>query len=125
MSIATAVYEEGWLRIKLLEATTSQELPAAIFPVIVSVLHRKERFRLFVDATSVVSPPWGLLARLAAFIRMNRPAFAAYLIGSALITPSKVVKKLLGMLFKLQKPVAPNIVCDTVREGADFLKSLS
>jgi len=125
MSIATAVYEEGWLRIKLLEATTSQELPEEIFPIIMRVLHRKERFRLFVDATSVVSPPWGLLARLAAFIRMNRPAFAAYLIGSALITPSKVVKKLLGMLFTLQKPVAPNIVCDTAREGAEFLRSRS
>ena len=125
MSMAKVVKEDGWLYIKLLQETTPKELPDEIFPIIIAALSQKERFRLLVDATAVKNPPFGLLMCLAKFIRVHRPAFNQYLIGSALITPSKVVKALLTALFHIQTPVAPNIVCNTIAEGQKFLSCRS
>ena len=92
---------------------------------ILQMLERKQRFALLVDARSVKMVKAKAIPLLARFIRDNRPAFATYLKGSALIVENAVIRVLLNALFKLQPPVSPNTVTATLPEAETFVNNLT
>jgi hypothetical protein len=55
------------------------------------------------------------------FIKHNRPVFEAYLKCSSLVVRSVIVKNIINLIFKVQPPVRPNLIVNTLEEANQFV----
>jgi hypothetical protein len=55
------------------------------------------------------------------FIKNNRPVFEAYLKCSSLIIRSVIIKNIINALFKIQPPVRPNLIVNSMEEADRFV----
>lgn len=67
----------------------------------------KKEFTFIFDTTNVEFPPIKYCFKMSNFIRKLRKQEKQYLQKSIIIVKSKTVKRLLGLIFFLQAPVAP------------------
>ena len=55
------------------------------------------------------------------FIRNNRPVFEAYLKCSSLVIRSVLIKNIINTIFKIQPPIRPNLIVNTLEEAEQFV----
>jgi hypothetical protein len=55
------------------------------------------------------------------FLRSNRSTFEMYLKCSTLIVKSVIVKKIINAIFKIQPPIRPNLIVNSMEEADQFV----
>tara|TARA_B110000261_G_C12808543_1_gene247332 strand:+ start:73 stop:483 length:411 start_codon:yes stop_codon:yes gene_type:complete len=77
----------------------------------------KKEFTFIFDTANVEFPPIKYCFKMSNFIRKLRKQEKQYLQKSIIIVKSKTVKRLLGLIFFLQAPVAPVDMTEDTKEN--------
>ena len=80
-------------------------------------------FTLFVDTVQIQNVPMSVSYSVIKFMRSNRETIRSYMLASAIIIESELVRNLLAGVFAVVPPVSPNMLTDDHAAGLQFIES--
>lgn len=86
------------------------------------LVDNKKPFVIIVDTRLTRHVPLKASANLGHWLRKRRDEVPNVLLGSSIVTNSKIVIALVNMAFSIQKPKNPNIITSDPNKAISFLK---
>ena len=80
-------------------------------------------FTLFVDTTNLQTVPMSVCYNVIKFMRDNREKIRLYMLASAIIIESDLIRNLLGYVFSISPPVSKNLLTSDHQEGINFVEA--
>lgn len=85
------------------------------------IFETRRPLSVIIDATQLKVMSKQNIKDIRHFIRDNRPVFEAYLKCSSLVIRSVLIKNIINTIFKIQPPIRPNLIVNTVEEAEGFV----
>ena len=85
------------------------------------ILEAQRPLSVIIDATQLKVMNKQNIKDIRHFIRNNRPVFEAYLKCSSLVIRSVLIKNIINTIFKIQPPIRPNLIVNTLEEAEQFV----
>jgi hypothetical protein len=102
------------------DETDFQDVIRAFF----KIFEAQRQVSVIIDATQIKMLNKQNVKEIRHFIRNNKTLFEAYLKCSCLILKSVLIKNIINTVFKLQPPIRPNLIVNTLEEAERFITSL-
>jgi hypothetical protein len=102
------------------DETDFQDVIRAFF----KIFEAQRQVSVIIDATQIKMLNKQNVKEIRHFIRNNKTLFEAYLKCSCLILKSVFIKNIINTVFKLQPPIRPNLIVNTLEEAERFITSL-
>ena len=102
------------------DETDFQDVIRAFF----KIFEAQRQVSVIIDATQIKMLNKQNVKEIRHFTRTNNTLFEAFLKCSCLILKSVLIKNIINTVFKLQPPIRPNLIVNTLEEAERFITSL-
>jgi hypothetical protein len=94
-----------------------------IIAAFLKIFEFQKNVAIIIDASSLKAINKQNLKNVRHCIRNNRPIFENYLKCSTIVIRSVIIKNVINTLFKIQPPVRPNKIVNSVEEAERFISA--
>lgn len=109
------------LRITLNQERGDEKDFQDVIRAFLKIFETRRPLSVIIDATQLKVMSKQNIKDIRHFIRDNRPVFEAYLKCSSLVIRSVLIKNIINTIFKIQPPIRPNLIVNTVEEAEGFV----
>jgi hypothetical protein len=92
-----------------------------IIAAFLKIFELQKRVSVIIDASELRVLNKENVKDIRHFIKHNRPVFQEFLKCSSLVVRSVMVKNVINLLFKVQPPVRPNLIVNTMEDAVQFV----
>ena len=96
-----------------------------LFRILSELLDLNKQFVFLLDGRDVEEfPTFSAGYFIIAWMKKHYPIIPKRLMGSAIILKNDSIISILNWVFSIQKPVSPNIICNDINEGKNFIRNI-
>lgn len=92
-----------------------------IIRAFMSIFDARRAVSVIIDASQLKILTKQNVKDIRHFIKNNRPVFETYLKCSSLVIRSVIIKNIINTIFKIQPPVRPNLIVNSMEDADRFV----